>query len=798
MTEKFTLELGGRTLTIETGQYAAQANGSVTVRYGDTVVLATAVMSANVRDGIDYFPLLVDYEERLYAAGKIKGSRFIKREGRPSDEAFLTARLVDRSVRPLFNDAARNDVQVVLTVLSVDQENDPDIIALIAASAALAVSNIPWKGPIGAVRVGRINDEWVLNPTYAAREKSSVDLVLAGTKDEHVMIEASANEVDEETILGALEFAQKWVKKTIELIEEVVAKVGQKKAEFDSMKATAEETEARLKVEEKVKEFVSGKLRDVLTTKDKSARQEKLDVLKEKIDEALKADNDVSKEQRPLGLKTLEALLDDEARQLVLEENIRVDGRKLDEIRPLSAAAGMLPRTHGSGLFQRGETQVLSIVTLGSPGDEQMLDTMELSGKKRYMHHYNFPGFSTGEVKPIRTPGRREIGHGALAEKALMPVLPPKEQFPYTIRVVSEVLSSNGSTSQASICGSSLALMDAGVPITAPVAGIAMGLITDLKTKKFKVLTDIQGIEDHSGDMDYKVAGTRKGITVIQLDIKLGSIPYKVSVEALAGSKKARLQILDVMAAALPEPRKELSPYAPRIESLQIDPEKIREVIGRGGETINKIIDECGGPDVTKIDIEDSGLVMVTSHSKEMSDKAIAWIKNLTREIEPGEIIEGTVAKIVTDRMSGKEIGAVVDLGGGRDGMVHISELSVNHVPSVSDVVKIGDVVKVKVVEVDKERGRISLSIKQLDSSYDPANDDRRQDRGPRNGGFGGGRGFRDDRRGPRRGGFRDDRRGPRRDDRGPYNRGNNRGPRRDVGPTIDPLAPMDDLGLNK
>ncbi len=791
MKQQFSLELGGRTLTIETGALAAQANGSVTVRYGDTVVLGTAVLSSTVREGIDYFPLLVDYEERLYAAGKIKGSRFIKREGRPSDEAILTARLVDRSIRPLFNDTLRNDVQVVITVLSYDQENDSDIPALIAASAALAVSNIPWAGPIGAVRVGQINGEWVLNPTYQAREKSDLDLVLAGTKSEQVMIEASGNEVSEEVVLNALEFAQKNVRKVIELIEEVVAKVGVKKIQPPAAEPADEDAKQLESVTAKVRELIGDRLKEMLTTKDKQARDERQAALLAEVDEKLKADSQVSKELRAKGVEMIDAMLEEASRKLVLEDGQRVDGRKLDEIRPLSAEVGMLPRTHGSGLFQRGETQVLSIVTLVSPGDEQLLDTMELSGKKRYMHHYNFPGFSTGEVKPIRTPGRREIGHGALAEKALIPMLPPKEEFPYTIRVVSEVLSSNGSTSQASICGSTLALMDAGVPIRAAVAGISMGLIMDHGTKKYKILTDIQGFEDHYGDMDYKVAGTDKGITAIQLDIKLGGIPHKVSVDALAGAKTARLEVLDVMRQAIPAPRPELSPYAPRIVSIQIDPEKIREVIGKGGETINKIIDECGGQDVTKIDIEDSGLVMVTSHSQEMSDKAITWIKNLTREIQAGEIFEGAVAKIVTDRMSGKEIGAVVDLLPGKDGMVHISELSVNHVPSVSDVVKVGDIVKVKVVEVDKERGRISLSIKQLDPNYDPSAE-RRSDRGSRNGGFG---------RGPRGGGFR---RGGDRFDRGGDHGGFARGPRRefrrddrprgDGGPTIDPLSPVSDM----
>ncbi|MBI4089909.1 MAG: polyribonucleotide nucleotidyltransferase [Candidatus Kerfeldbacteria bacterium] len=780
MPKQFSIELGGRTLTIETGQYAAQADGSVTVRYGDTVVLGTAVMGQEQREGIDFFPLLVDYEERLYAAGKIKGSRFIKREGRPSDEAILTARLVDRSVRPLFNDRMRNDVQVVITVLSYDQENDPDIVALVAASAALAISDIPWGGPIGAVRVGRINGEWVLNPTNTAREKGDLDLVLAGTKDEEIMIEASANQVPEDAIDQALVFAQKNVRKVIELITEMVTAVGVSKREATDGLSEVDRAQVAA-VEQKVRTLVGDRLKDLLRTPDMAEREAKQTALVAEVDEKLKADNEVSKELRAQGVALIDRILEEASRRLVLEDGVRVDGRKLDEVRPLSAAVGVLPRTHGSGLFQRGETQVMSIVTLGSPGDEQLLDTMELSGKKRYMHHYNFPGFSTGEVRPIRQPGRREIGHGALAEKALLPVLPPKETFPYTIRVVSEVLSSNGSTSQASICGSTLALMDAGVPIVAPVAGISMGLISTEKTKQFKLLTDIQGFEDHYGDMDYKVAGTAAGVTAIQLDIKLGGIPHEVSVAALAGAKQARMKILEVMRQAIAEPRPELSPYAPRIVSIQIDPDKIREVIGKGGETINKIIDECGGADVTKIDIEDSGLVMVTSHNQEMSDRAITWIKNLTREIQPGEIIEGTVSQIVKDRMSGKEIGAVVDLFPGKDGMVHISELSINHVPSVSDAVKLGDKVKVKVVDVDKERGRISLSIKQLDPNYDPHAFPPRD----RNGGRGG---FS---RGPRSGGFRD------RGGRGGFSRGPRRDfrrddrPRSDSGPTIDPLNPM-------
>ncbi len=534
--KKFSAEIGGRTLTIETGQLAEQANAAVTVRYGDTVVLATAVMAKELRDGIDFFPLLVDYEERLYAAGKIKGSRFIKREGRPSDDAILTARVTDRSLRPLFDQSMRNDVQVVVTVLSWDGENDPDILSLVGASCALAVSSIPWNGPIGAVRVGHINGEWVLNPSYEARAKSEIDLVLAASKEKQVMIEALANEVSEEVALEGLEFAHTHVKSVIALIEQVMAAVGKPKIAFDSVVPTAEEAASRDKLKAKVAAYASGKLAEVWKTTDKHAREHSIEQLQQDLDTALKADNEVSKEERVFGIEMLEELLDAEARRLVLEEGKRVDGRALDEVRPLSAEVALLPRTHGSGLFQRGETQVLSIVTLGSPGDEQTLDGIEETVHKRYMHHYNFPAFSVGEVKPVRSPGRREIGHGALAEKALVPVLPSKEAFPYTIRVVSEVLSSNGSTSQASICGSTLALMDAGVPISSPVAGIAMGLITDEKTGKYKVLTDIQGVEDHSGDMDYKVAGTRKGITAIQLDIKVDGISQEVSRDALAGA----------------------------------------------------------------------------------------------------------------------------------------------------------------------------------------------------------------------------------------------------------------------
>lgn len=739
--QTFSKEIGGRTLTIEVGKYAGQANGACTVRYGDTVVLATAVMSDNVRDGIDYFPLMVDYEERLYAAGKIKGSRFIKREGKPTDEAVLTGRLIDRSLRPLFNQSMRNDVQVVVTVFSIDQENEPDMPALVAASTALMISDIPWNGPIGAVAIGRVDGEWVINPTNEAKEKSDLYLFLAGTDKKVVMIEAEGKEFDEAAAEKSLEFGQKHMKDVLSLIKEVTEAVGLPKMKPDVAEIDPEEQKLREKMEQKVKDFTAGKLKETLLKKSKLEKEEAITALAHELDEMLKADNEVSKELRAEGVALLNEYLDAEARRLVLEEDIRVDGRKLDEIRPLSAEVGLLPRTHGTGLFQRGETQVLSIVTLGSPGDEQVLDGMEETGKKRYMHHYNFPGFSVGEAKPLRGPGRREIGHGALAEKALVPVLPPQEEFPYTIRVVSEVLSSNGSTSQASICGSTLSLMDAGVPITAPVAGIAMGLVTDEKSGKYKILTDIQGVEDHAGDMDFKVAGTVKGITAIQLDIKIDGLTMDMCREALSGARDARMKILDVLHSAIAEPRKEMSPYAPRITTITIDPEMIRTVIGSGGETINKIIDECGGKDVIKIDIEDSGQVMVTSANADMSAKAIKWIQDLTREIKIGEIYDGTVTQIVSDRNSGSEIGAIVEIAPGKDGMVHISEFSTERIPSVSDIVKVGDPLKVKVVGVDKDRGRISLSVKAL-SETEP--------RDPDNGGF---RRHGGDRRDFRRGG---------------------------------------------
>ena len=705
--QNFELEYAGKTLKIETGKLAGQAHGSCTVQYGETVVLATAVTGTEPREGIDYFPLMVDYEEKLYAAGKIKGSRWIKREGRATEEAILTARIIDRSIRPLFKESERNDVQVMVTVLAVDGENDPDVPALIAASTALAISHIPWNGPVGVIRVGQINGEWVLNGSYEAREKSDFDLFLVGTEDDVVMIETSANQTKEEVIAEAIEFGQKHLKNVVKFIKDVQKKAGEEKMTKVESEETKKEKEM---IKSKVEAHILHKVGDVFSP-DKAKTKENIKNLKDEINSILKEDSEVSKDARAKGLGLLDDYLSEAARKMVLEQGKRTDGRKMDEIRALSAEVQLLPRVHGSGLFTRGETQVLSIVTLGSPGDEQYLDGMEEEGKKRYMHHYNFPGFSVGEVKPSRGPGRRDIGHGALAEKALIPVLPNKDDFPYTIRVVSEVLSSNGSSSQASICGSTLSLMDAGVPIIAPVAGIAMGLVTDPKDKsKFFILSDIQGIEDHAFDMDFKVAGTADGITAIQLDIKLDGVSLEICKETLIKAKEARLKILEVMAKTISEPRAELSPNAPRVTTLHIDPEKIRDVIGPGGKIINKMIEDFD----VQIDIEQDGTVFITATSGDGSTKAIQAIENITKEIEVGEEYEGTVTQIIKGKDNGEEIGAIVEILPGRDGMVHISNLAWEHVNKVTDILNIGDTVKVKVMEVDKERDRIGLSRKEL------------------------------------------------------------------------------------
>lgn len=702
MIKKFEIEIGGKTLSLEVGKLALQANASVVCSYGETVILATVAAASAPRDGIDFLPLMVEYEERLYAAGKIKGSRFIKREGRATDEAILTARLIDRSIRPLFDDATRNDIQVILTVLSIDQENDPDIPALIGASAALMMSQIPWDGPLAGIRIGRINGEWVINPSYEAREKSDLDLVVAGTDSKVLMIEAGATEVPEEVVAQAMEFSLKHLGKVCAFLQDFQKECGLSKKLFTPV-TTQEEEETVLTQEliETVQTWLKEKTSVYLTTgvkETKQSRKAAVAKLKLDLDEHLKTQQ-VGKEKRKKLVALVDAYAESEVTRAIIEEARRVDARALDQIRALSAEVGVLPRTHGSGLFARGETQVLSVVTLGSPGDEQTLDGMEVAGKKRYMHHYNFPPYSVGEVKPMRGPGRREVGHGALAEKALMPVIPSKEEFPYTIRVVSEVLGSNGSSSMGSTCGSTLALMDAGVPIKAPVAGIAMGLASNEKGE-YKVLTDLQDLEDGDGGMDFKVAGTRTGITAIQLDTKTKGLSIEIVRETLEKAHAARLKILDVMESAISAPRAELSKYAPRIISFMINPERIRDVIGPGGKIINEIIDATG----VSIDIEQNGLVMITSTNEENGAKAFEWVKRLTREVKVGEIFEGRVTRIM-------DFGAFVEILPRQEGLVHISELAPQRVNKVTDIVKVGQVIPVKVIQID-EQNRINLSLK--------------------------------------------------------------------------------------
>lgn len=715
MKKVFEAEIGGKKLSLETGILAQQANASVVCRYGDTVVLATAVVSSGQRDGIDYLPLMVEYEERLYAAGKIKGSRFIKREGRATDEAILTARLIDRAVRPLFNDAMRHDIQVILTVLSVDQENDPDIPALIAASAVLCASSIPWDGPISGIRIGRINGEWIINPSYEARSKSELDLVVAGTHEKVIMVEAGASEVPEDVMAQAMEFSLKHLGKMCAFLDEYRVAVGLEKKSYLPEPAEDDESLTQEMVES-VHAWLKEKAPEYLTTgvkETKQSRKAAVARMKDALEEYL-LEKQVGKEKRKKAAALVDEYAEAEVTRAILKEGKRVDGRALDQIRSLVSEVGLLPRTHGSGLFSRGETQVLSIVTLGSPGDEQTLDGMEVAGKKRYMHHYNFPPYSVGEVKPLRGPGRREVGHGALAEKALLPVLPSKEDFPYTIRVVSEVLGSNGSSSMASTCGSTLALMDAGVPITAPVAGIAMGLAST-EDGAYKVLTDLQDLEDGKGGMDFKIAGTKKGITAIQLDTKTKGLTMEIVRETLTAGHAARVKILEVMEGAITVPRPELSKYAPRIISFMINPEKIRDVIGPGGKIINEIIDKTG----VQIDIEQTGLVMVTSVSEEGSAEAVAWIKRLTREVKVGEIFEGRVTRIM-------DFGAFVEVLPRQEGLVHISELAPYRVQQVTDIVKVGQVIPVKVIGID-EQNRINLSLKraqQNEPERTPPSDD--------------------------------------------------------------------------
>ena len=699
--QKFSTKFGERDFVVEFGKMALEADGAIVARYGDTMVLATVVVSNDIREGVDFFPLLVDYEERLYAAGKISGSRFIKRETRPSEVAILTCRLIDRPIRPLFPKAFHNDVQVVITALSIDHENDPDIVALNAASIALMMSRAPFEGPIGAVRVGYIDKKFKINPTLEEMEKSDLDLVIAATDERVMMIEAKANEVSEEIFKDAIKFAKKANKPILEIQNDIVKKL---KIEKISTEVVIEEGKD---IATDIQEFAGKKIAKMMEATDKDERQAKLDEFMRVVLSNFEGN------YKQIDIKThFDKLIQKNVRQAVLEKNRRVDGRKLTEIRPISVEVGLLPRTHGSGLFTRGQTQALTVATLAGPGMMQLIDTMSGEGEKRYMHHYNFPPYSTGEVKPMRGAGRREIGHGALAEKALLPVLPSQEEFPYTIRLVSEILSSNGSSSMAATCGSTLALMDAGVPIKKPVAGIAMGLITSDDGKKYKVLTDLMGLEDFGGDMDFKVAGTRDGITAIQLDTKIKGLSDEIVSDTLDQAKIGRMEILDEMKAVIAEPRKELSPYAPRIISVKINPEKIGDLIGPGGKNINKIIDDCGGKEIMTIDIDEDGRVSIASMDAKLAQKAKEMIEFSTEELEVGKVYKGVVKAIQKDRMRGNEIGAIVEIGPKKDGMVHISRIATKRIDRVSDYLHPGDVINVKVMEVDKERGRVGLSYK--------------------------------------------------------------------------------------
>ncbi len=705
---------GGKTLSIQTGKYANQANGSCVVRYGDTIVLATAVMSETTREGIDFFPLMVEFEERLYAAGRIKGSRFIKKEGRPTDEAILVARYIDRAIRPLFDGRMRNEVQVVVTCLAFDGENDPDILGLIAASCALHVSDIPWNGPIADVRVGQTNGEWVLNPTYLLRDTSPIDLSFAGTPERVIMVEADAAQVPEETMLEAFWFGMKHLAEPIRLMEEVRAAVGKQKRDVLTPKTDEERAKAerRAQVAAVAVPQIAALTRELLFSVPQASKVQRAEQKREvkKRTEAFLKEQGMDESDVKYGASLVGEVVEREVARAILEEGKRVDGRAVTQVRPLSSEVAVLPRVHGSGHFTRGETQVLSVVTLGAPGDAQTLDGMANVGTKRYLHHYNFPPFAVGEVKPMRGPGRREIGHGALAEKALVPVLPDKESFPYTIRVVSEVLASNGSSSMGSTCGSSLALMDAGVPITAPVAGVAMGIATDESSDKYVVITDLQDLEDGAGGMDFKIAGTRAGITAIQMDTKTHGLTRTMVEQTVRQARTGRLEILDSMQQAIEAPRPDLSPYAPRIITLRIKPERIGDVIGPGGKMINEIIATTG---VQTIDIEDDGLVMITSMGGEAAQKAEAWIRGLTREVVIGEIYTGKVSRLM-------DFGAFVEILPKKDGLVHISELAPWRVNAVRDIVKIGDIVQVRVKEID-EMGRINLSMKQAPGNTYPA-----------------------------------------------------------------------------
>ncbi|CEN77486.1 polyribonucleotide nucleotidyltransferase [Paraclostridium sordellii] len=685
----FKMDFAGRELSVEIGKIAELASGSAILQYGETMVMVNVSKSAQPRDGIDFFPLSVDYEEKLYSVGKIPGG-FLKREGKPSEKAILTSRLIDRPIRPLFPKGFRNDVQVVATVLSVDQDCTPDIVAMIGSSIALSISDIPFNGPTGSVSVGLVDGAFVINPTAEQREKSSLHLVVSGTKDAIMMVEAGAEEIPDELMLEAILFAHEEIKKVVEFVEMIVAEVGKEKIEVTLYKIDED-------VEKAVREFATGKMKEAVKTVEKLERMEKMDAVKE---ETFTHFEEIAEEFGQDIEETLHAIIKEEVRKLIVHENIRPDNRKPDEIRPIWCDNGFIPRAHGSGLFTRGQTQVMSIATLGALGDVQILDGLDEEESKRYMHHYNFPAYSVGEARPSRGPGRREIGHGALAERALLPVIPSKEDFPYAIRVVSEVLSSNGSTSQGSVCGSTLSLLDAGVPLKDMVAGIAMGLIKH--DDKVAVLSDIQGMEDHLGDMDFKVAGTENGITAIQMDIKIAGIDEEVLRTALKQAKVGRIHILNEMRKTISEPKPELSKYAPKIVIMNINPDKIRDVIGPGGKIITKIIDETG----VKIDIEQTGEVFISGIDAEMIAKAQELINNIVAEAEVGETYTGKVTRIMN-------FGAFVEILPGKEGLLHISHIAHERVNKVEDVLNVGDEVTVKVTEID-EKGRVNLSRKAL------------------------------------------------------------------------------------
>ena len=709
--------IGGRVMSIETGRVAEQANGAVLVRYGDTVLLSTVVGSDEPREGIDFFPLTVDVEERMYAAGKIPGG-FIKREGRASEHAILACRLADRPLRPLFPKGYRNDVQIIIMVLSADQENDPDIMGIVGASAALCVSDIPFAGPVGAVRVGYIDDQLVINPFESQMSQSRLDLAIAGTSDAVMMVEAGAKELPESLMLEAVRFGQEALQDIIKMQEKLMAAVNRAKRPFEP--APVDEA-----LKARVAEFVYPRFEAAVNNPNKSARSAALSMVHAELIAALGT-------EFPDRLKEITSFYEKElktyVRNKILDQGIRPDGRDLKTIRPISCEVGLLPRTHGSALFTRGQTQVLSVVTLGSPGEEQVLDTLGTSESKRFMHHYNFPPFSTGESKPLRGPGRREIGHGALAERAVAAVIPAQEEFPYTIRAVSDVLSSNGSTSMGSVCGTTLALMDAGVPIHAPVAGVAMGLITgeSERTGKWAVLSDIQGIEDALGDMDFKVAGTADGVTALQMDIKVKGITYEIMAKALEQAREGRMYIMEKMLDTIDAPREELSEFAPRIQTIKINPDKIGAVIGPGGKMIRKIQEESGA----KIDIEDDGSVHISASSSEAMQQAIDAVRALTEEIEVGRIYTGTVRRLV-------DFGAFVEVLPGKEGLVRTSQLADYQVMRPEDVVSVGDEITVMVIEVDPQ-GRVNLSRRAALSGEMPSQAEMESERGPGRGPRGG------------------------------------------------------------